>query len=157
MEFGAQFIETARSFFNEYLTRIAACMEQVTETDVWWRPNEETNSIGNLMLHISGSLRQWIVVGIGGEADQRIRQQEFDERSAIPKEELFTKLSSTVQAADDVLAWIHPAQLSEKMQLFGTEVTWMFAIFHMVEHFSMHAGQIILITKLRTAKDLKLQ
>ena len=132
-------------------------MEKLNDEDVWWRPNEESNSVGNLLLHISGSLGYWIVSGIGGAADHRIRQQEFDERSRIPKAQLLSNLNATLQEVNEVLSKIDPSQLQQKSQLFGTEVTWMFAIYHMVEHFSMHAGQILMITKIRTGKDLGLQ
>jgi uncharacterized damage-inducible protein DinB len=157
MELATAFVETAREFLKDYLNLIAACMEELNEPDIWWRENEQSNSIGNLILHVSGSLGQWIVSGIGGADDHRIRQQEFDERSEISKQDLFSKLSSTFQTADRVLAQIDPERLSEKLQLFGKEVTWMYAIFHMIEHVSMHTGQIIFITKVRTAKDLRLQ
>jgi len=157
MELGNDFINSTRTFFDQYLNGIKTCLEKLNDEDVWWRPNEESNSVGNLLLHISGSLGYWIVSGIGGAADHRIRQQEFDERSRIPKAQLLSNLSATLQEVNEVLAQIDPSQLLKKSQLYGTEVTWMFTIYHMVEHFSMHAGQILMITKLRTGKDLGLQ
>lgn len=156
MEPGKTFIDTARSFLREYRNSIHVCVEQLSLVDVWWRPNEESNSIGNLLLHVTGSLRHWIVSGIGGVPVDRVRQQEFDERSQVPKEELLATLNSVVLEADDVLARIDPSRLLEKFVIFEKERTWMFAIFHMVEHFATHTGQILMITKLRTAKDLKL-
>jgi uncharacterized damage-inducible protein DinB len=157
LEFTSNFIDDSRLFLTGYLNSIKQCLETLNDEDIWWRPNEESNSIGNLLLHISGSLRQWILTGIAGAADHRVRQQEFDDRSRISKDELFSKLNSTVQDVDKVIAQIDTSRLMEKMQLFGKEVTWMFAIYHMVEHFSMHAGQIIMITKFRTGKNLALQ
>jgi uncharacterized damage-inducible protein DinB len=157
MELANDFLTTSRSFFDQYLTGIKTCMERLSDEDVWWRPNEESNSVGNLLLHISGSLRHWIVSGIGGAVDHRVRQEEFDERSRIPKAQLLSNLSATLQEVNEVLTQIDPSQLQRKSQLYGTEVTWMFVIYHMVEHFSMHAGQILMITKLRTGKDLGLQ
>jgi uncharacterized damage-inducible protein DinB len=157
MELENDFITATRSFFDQYLNGIKTCMESLNDEDVWWRPNEESNSIGNLLLHVSGSLRHWIVSGIGGAADHRIRQEEFDERSRIPKGQLLSKLSSTLKEVNEVLAQIEPSQLQKKTQMYNAEVTWMFVLYHMVEHFSMHAGQILMITKLRTGKDLGLQ
>ena len=151
------FIETSRSFLREYSSSVKACLENLNADDIWWRPNESSNNIGNLMLHMSGSLRQWILTGIGGAPDRRVRQEEFDERSEIPKEELYLKLHSTIQEVDEVLARIDPSRLLEKLQIFGETRTWLFAIYHMIEHVSMHAGQIIMITKLRSGKDLALQ
>jgi hypothetical protein len=104
---------------------------------------------------MSGSLYQWIVSGIGGESDHRIRQQEFDERSQISKDELLVKLNATVQEADRVLAHVDPHSLLNKIQVQSNESR-MFAIYHMIEHFASHAAQINLITKLKTGEDLRL-
>src|SRR5262245_22808704 len=108
MESAAFFIETSRSFLKEYKNKIRASLDLLDDNDVWWRPNEESNSIGNLLLHMKGSIRHWIVSGIGGAAGHRVRQQEFDERSHIPKEELFANLESVLQEVDQVLAGIDP-------------------------------------------------
>ena len=157
LESGESFIAISRSFLREYRDKIQICIERLSDEEVWWRPNDESNSAGNLLLHVTGSLRQWIVSGIGGRHVHRLRQQEFDERSRIPKDELFSRLDSAVREVDEVLSRIDPSQLLEKLQIFGKERTWMFVIYHMIEHFSMHAGQILMITKLKTARDLGLQ
>ena len=115
----------------------------------------ESNSIGNLLLHLSGNARQWIVCGLGGEADARVRQAEFDERTTIPRDELLSRLRTTVRAVDETLAVFAPHRLLERFKIQGTEVTALAAIFHVTEHFSMHTGQIILLTKLLTASDLR--
>ena len=129
-------------------------MEKLTDEQVWWRPNSESNSIGNLLLHISGNARQWIVCGLGGATDKRQRQTEFDERRIIARDELLARLRTTVADVDDVLGSFDPARLLEKYPIQGTEATALAAIFHVAEHFSMHAGQIILLTKQLTASDL---
>lgn len=157
MEIASTFIEISRTFLSQYLNGIKVCFAQLTDEDIWWRPNEESNSIGNLMLHTSGTLRHWIVSGIGGAESHRVRQQEFDERARIPKEDLLSNLNTTVEEALDVLDRIDPSRLMSKVPLFGEERTWLYVIYHNIEHFSMHAGQILMITKLRTAKDLGLQ
>src|SRR5882724_11589136 len=83
------FIDEARRLLvQEYLPKIERCLEKLTDEQVWWRPNPESNSIGNLLLHISGNARQWIVCGLGTATDQRQRQTEFDERNVIPRDEL---------------------------------------------------------------------
>ena len=157
MEFAAEFLENSRSFLSEYLNAIKVSFDQLSDDDIWWRPNENSNSIGNLVLHTSGSLRHWIVSGIGGAESHRIRQREFDERSRIPKEKLYSDLSDTVQEAIHLLNRIDPSLLLSKIELFGNERTWIYVIYHNVEHFSMHTGQILMITKLRTGHDLQLQ
>ncbi|MBL8149590.1 MAG: DUF1572 family protein [Blastocatellia bacterium] len=149
------FVEESRKFLTQdFLPKIEKCVESLTDQDVWWRPNEASNSIGNLILHLSGNVRQWIVSGIGKELDQRVRQQEFDERHQIPKDELLSKLKKAVLDADVVLSKLSAEKLLDKELIQGREVTILYAVYHVVEHFSMHTGQIILITKTRTEKDL---
>ena len=150
------FIEECRSLLtSEFLPKIERCLEKLTDEAVWWRPNSESNSLGNLLLHLSGNVRQWIVCGITGTVSHRNRQQEFDERSLIPRSDLISKLKNTVQEADNVLAKLNPASLLEKHMIQGREVTLLHAILHVVEHFSMHTGQIILLTKTLLSADLK--
>jgi len=149
------FIEQAREFLrDEYLPKIESCLEKLTEEQVWWRPNPESNSIGNLLLHLSGNARQWIVCGLGGQADDRVRQSEFDERTTIPRDELLARLKATVKAVDNTLAFFEPDRLLDRFNIQGSEVTALAAIFHVTEHFSMHTGQIILLTKQLTAQDM---
>ena len=146
--------EARRLLVEEYLPKIERCVERLSDEQLWWRPNPESNSIGNLLLHLSGNARQWIVCGLGGEPDERQRQTEFDEREGIPREELLAKLRSTVADVNDVLSRFDSALLLYKYPIQGTETTALAAIFHVTEHFSMHTGQIILLTKLMTASDL---
>jgi uncharacterized damage-inducible protein DinB len=149
------FIQNARELLKgEYLPKIERCVEKLTDEQVWWRPNPESNSIGNLLLHISGNARQWIVCGLGGATDKRQRQTEFDERRIIARVELLDRLRTTVADVDGVLASFDPARLLDKYPIQGTEATALAAIFHVTEHFSMHAGQIILLTKMLANLDL---
>jgi uncharacterized damage-inducible protein DinB len=142
------FIEESRAFLTQsFLPKIERCIDQLSDEDIWRRSNETSNSIGNLLLHLAGNVRQWIISGIGGEPDNRVRQQEFDERAIIPKAELISKLKGTVLEADRVLSEVNPEELLEKRKIRGNEVTMLYAIYHVVEHFSMHTGQIIFITK----------
>src|SRR4029077_18476942 len=84
--------EARRLLSQEYLPKIERCLERLNDEQVWWRPNPASNSIGNLLLHISGNARQWIVCGLGTATDQRQRQTEFDQREGLPLEELLAKL-----------------------------------------------------------------
>jgi uncharacterized damage-inducible protein DinB len=155
LETSRAFIQQARKFLrDEYLPKIERCLEKLSDEQVWWRSGSETNSIGNLLLHLSGNARQWIVCGLGGEADARARQDEFDERRTIPRDELLSRLRTTVRAVDETLAVFDPQQLLERFKIQGTEVTALAAIFHVTEHFSMHTGQVILLTKMLAEIDL---
>lgn len=146
--------EARRLLMEEYLPKIERCLENLSDEQVWWRPTPESNGIGNLLLHLSGNARQWIVCGLGGEADERQRQTEFDAREGIPRAELLGKLKKTLADVNDVLARFDPARLLNEYPIQGTKATALAAIFHVTEHFSMHTGQIILLTKLLTASDL---
>ena len=149
------FVTQARTFLlNEYLPKIERCLADLTDEQVWWRSDQQSNSVGNLLLHLSGNARQWIVAGLGGRPDERRRQTEFDERSIIPRHALLTKLQETLTDVDSVLAEFDADALLTRYQIQNCDVTALEAIFHVVEHFSMHTGQIILLTKLLTESDL---
>jgi uncharacterized damage-inducible protein DinB len=155
-QIASAFIASARLYLmNDYLPKIERCLEQLSDEEVWWRAAEESNSIGNLILHLSGNVRQWIVSGLGDAPDRRARQQEFDRREVVPRAELLALLKGTLGEVDEVLARINPALLLERRPIQGKDVIILEAIFHVVEHFSMHTGQIILLTKMLTKKDLR--
>lgn len=151
-----RFLSCAREFLvEEYLPKIERCLERLSDEQIWWRPNEESNSIGNLVLHLCGNARQWIVSGIGGAADARERDAEFAQRESIPRGDLLSLLRTTISDVEAVLKNLPPETLREKRTIQGSDVDVLEAIFHVTEHFSMHAGQIFLLTKLLTSTDLR--
>ena len=151
----AAFIDRALAFLlGDYQPKIERCLEKLTDEQVWWRPNEESNSIGNLILHLCGNARQWIVAGVGIAVDTRVRDDEFNQRDVITRAELLTLLRSTLADVEKVLRSLDPDTLLSRRQIQGHDVDILEAIFHVTEHFSMHTGQIILFTKLLTATDL---
>src|ERR1700704_5587942 len=106
------FLDNARELLKEeYLPKLERCVERLTDEQVWGRPNDESNSIGNLLLHLSGNAGQWIVSGFGGTPDERRRQTEFDERRVIGRDELLSILRTTIADVDGVLASFDPARL----------------------------------------------
>ena len=154
-DIGRVFIARSQHHLAEdYLPKIERCLGQLTDEQIWWRANEQSNSIGNLLLHLSGNVRQWIVCGLGDATDSRDRDSEFAQRAEIPRVELFDRLKRTVNEAVTTLARLDPDKLLEKHLIQGLEVSALEAVLHVVEHFSMHTGQIILLTKLLTATDL---
>ena len=147
---GRAFIEESRrQLTDDHFPRIERCVEKLTDDEIWWRLSDESNSVGNLLLHLAGNLRQWVVSGVGGERDQRVRQAEFDERGPLPPGVAIGKLRASVTDADRVLSAADPAALLAERMVQGRGVTGLYAIYHAVEHFSMHTGQIILLTKMR--------
>jgi uncharacterized damage-inducible protein DinB len=154
-ETGRAFLAEARRHLGEdYLPKIERCLERLTDEQVWWRASEHSNSVGNLLLHLEGNLRQWVVCGAGGAADARVRDREFAERRRVSRAELLGALRAAVSEADDELARLDPAALLETRRVQGLDVTLLTAVFHAVEHFSMHTGQIILLTKMLASEDL---
>jgi uncharacterized damage-inducible protein DinB len=154
-EVSRAFVRQARQLLKtEYLPKLERCLGVLTDEQVWWRANPGSNSIGNLCLHLAGNARQWIVSGLGGEIDARSRQLEFDERAIIPRSELLLSLRETLEDVDTVLARFDLERCLEEHEIQGTRVTALEAIFHVTEHFSMHTGQIILLTKMLSQRDL---
>jgi uncharacterized damage-inducible protein DinB len=144
---GAAMIALSRRYLREYLTKIRLAVSVLDEHVVWARPNEASNSIGNLMLHLAGNARQWIVSGVGGARDLRDRQSEFDHRTPLSITMLIDRLEQTISDVDRVLASLVQADLQTRRVIQANDVSVLEAIYHVVEHFSMHTGQIILLAK----------
>jgi uncharacterized damage-inducible protein DinB len=149
------FIHRSRTYLtDEYLPKIRRAVEGLQTDDLWWRPNPASNSMGNLILHLAGNIRQWVVCGLGGREDTRQRQEEFDREGGMSGQELISHLESTLAEVDAVLADLTSADLGKELEIQGLPVSGLDALYHAVEHFSMHTGQIIYISKLRSAADL---
>jgi len=143
------FVEHSRELITaSYLPRIELCLARLSDHNIWWRPNAESNSIGNLILHLSGNVRQWLVSGVGGAPDTREREMEFREHGPVPRAELLSRLRSAVGDADLALQSVDVTRLGERRTIQGCDVIILEAIYHAVEHFSMHTGQIITLTKM---------
>jgi hypothetical protein len=134
---------------TEALDRIKHCLNQLSDEQVWWRAQPSMNSIGNLMLHLCGNVRQWIVAGIGGAADMRNRPAEFTEKGPIPKAELMRRLVAVVDEAKTVLGKLSTRQLMEVRRIQSSDITGLAAIFDSVPHFRGHTQEIIHITRLQ--------
>ena len=155
-EVGRLFLQESRSLLSEdFLPKIRRCLEMLDDSDLWWRAHQNNNSVGNLILHLCGNVRQWIIASLGGEPDQRQRSKEFSERAFISKVDLLTNLEKTLVEADGVLASFELHNLLVGRTIQGFRTTALQAVFHVVEHFSFHTGQIIYVTKLRKGMDLK--
>ncbi len=141
---------------SSYLSKIERCLDVLGEDDIWWRVNAASNSIGNLMLHLDGSTRMWMLRVAGGRQIVRDRDAEFAERGPMAKSALLARLRSTLAEVDEVLATLNETTLLERRPSTQGEVTVLWAVLHGVEHFAMHTGQIITLTKLRTGSALRL-
>lgn len=147
--------QSRKLLLREYWPKICSCVKTLPEGDLWWKPNAASNSTGNLLLHLAGNVRQWIIAGVGEMPDTRIRHTEFEADGGQDAPALLSRLHDTLQEADAILARISQAELAAPRTIQGIDVTVMEAIYHVVEHFSAHVGQLIYITKLRTGQDLR--
>ncbi len=148
--------ESRRLLFSDYLPKIERSLEGLGDEEIWWRPNEASNSIGNLLLHLCGNVSQWIVGGVGGREVERRRQQEFDERRLTPALELLSRIKQVLAEADEVLEGVDAETLLSRRRIQGYDVSVLEAIYHVVEHFGMHTGQVIYLSKMRGGRDLEL-
>ena len=147
---GQLFLDRARYFLGtEYRTQLRLAVDTLTDEGVWWRAHEQSNSVGNLLLHLNGNVRQWILGGVGRQPDARHRAEEFAARSGPPGAVLVADLERTLDEVDRVLAGLSDADVLEPWTFPGRDIAVLDAIFHVVEHFSQHLGQIILMAKLR--------
>ena len=149
------FLEQARhSLQRHHLPRLARCLQELSETDIWWRPNSASNSVGDMVLHLGENFQQWIISGQDGEHDRRDRPREFAERGPIPRSKLIAGLRAAVTKATNVLREVSARDLKRLYTIQGFRVSGMTAIQHVLEHFAYHAGQIVYVTKLRRRKDM---
>jgi hypothetical protein len=137
------------------LGKIKHCLGQLTDEQVWWRPRPSLNSIGNLILHLCGNVRQWVVAGLGEAADSRDRPAEFAEHGPIPKADLLGKLDGVIGEAKEVLGKLTARQLLEGRCIQGFDVSGLAAIFDSVPHFRGHTQEIVSLTRLQLGETYR--
>ena len=149
---------------DDYLVKITTALMELTDEQIWWRPNEASNSIGNLILHLCGNARQWIVAGVGGATDSRDRASEFAQRDRIGRSVLLALLEDTLRDVEASLADLERTLIAAESDVplqrecmpQGFTQTVLDAIFHVVEHFSYHTGQIVLLAKWHVGARIRL-
>lgn len=146
--------EVLHRLYDESLPRIIKCLGQLSEDQVWWRPNESSNSIGNLVLHLCGNVSQWIGSGLGGFPDSRARQSEFDTRQGRSREDLSQLLIAVMDQIKPVIANLPAEELLRNRVVQTFEESGLTILIHVTEHFSYHTGQIAYITKMLTDNAL---
>jgi hypothetical protein len=154
---GAVYLTECRATLSNALTKIDHCLGQLSDADLWWRQHPSHNSIQNVLLHLCGNLRQWILHGVGGATDARDRPGEFTDRAEHPKAELVAQLRQTVADCDRVLADCPPEKLLERRRIQGFDTTVLAAILDTVSHFVGHQHQIVYITRLRLGDAYRFQ
>jgi hypothetical protein len=143
-----------RKLLEHYWPRLRASVETLTEEQVWWRPNEASNSIGNLVRHLNGNVRQWLVDSFEAREDNRDRPAEFAAQDGFTAAELLDRLGATMDEAAKVLEKLTEKDLIAWYEIQGYHVSGLEAVYQVVEHFGMHYGQIAYISKSLSGSDL---
>lgn len=154
MSVEAEFLSYSSKKLAQCCERIESCVAMLTPEQLWSRGSDNENAAGNLVLHLTGNIRQWILSGVGGAPDHRVRDAEFAARSGGDAAELLRGLRGVVDEAIGLFGTLPPSRLMDRMTIQGHDVTVLEAIYHVVEHFSGHTGQIIYLTKAFTQRDL---
>jgi len=154
MTIETNFLNCAAEKLAELCPRIETCLGKLTPEQVCMRGTENQNAIGNLVLHLNGNVRQWILSGVGGQPNARHRDEEFAARGGMQPAALGRLLREAVDEALAIIRSLPPARLAEEVTIQGYDGSVLKAIFHVVEHFSGHTAQIIFITKMLTGEDL---
>ncbi len=152
--FSKEFIEQSIFRMEENNTRIEKCLAMLSEEEVWKKPNPSSNSVGNLILHLCGNIRQYIISSLGKKEDTRNRDLEFSAAGGITKGELLQKLLSTVTEAVTTLKKLDKKDLLAVKSVQGFDLSGVGIIIHVVEHYSYHTAQIAFWTKLLKDNDL---
>jgi len=148
------FIEYSVRKLRQNVDRLEKCLARLSEDQIWSRGHESENAVGNLLLHLAGNVRQWIISGVGATADVRDRDSEFNAQSGPSKAELIGALGATVEEACKVIEPLTAERLAAVIHVQKYDVSVLEAVYHVVEHFGQHTGQIIFATKLLTGEEL---
>ncbi len=148
----SRLIEFAEHYWDEYLGKIERAAGPLSEDQLRWRGNEQSNSIANLLAHLHGNLAQWVLAGLGGQPFERHRDEEFATRGGRTKAELLGDLRATVTRCRETIRGLSAEELSRVRKIQKYELDGYRALFHTVEHMSYHTGQIVLLAKLLGAE-----
>lgn len=154
MSVEALFLQFSVDKLTQFADRIEVCLGKLNEDQIWARGCDNENAIGNLALHLAGNVRQWIIASIGNKPDVRDRDSEFAARGGSTAAELSANLRGTVEQATQIISGLTTAQLTRVYEIQNYSVSGVEAVYHVVEHFAEHTGQIIFATKMLTGQGL---
>ena len=147
--------ETRRRLFGEGIPRIAKCLDVLTEEEIWLKPNENSNSVGNIILHLCGNVRQWLGAGLGKLPKVRQRDEEFSTKGGFNKKEILEKLKELQEMSESVLDKVTAEDLLTVHEVQVYQETGLSILVHVTEHFSYHVGQITYFVKAKKDLDTK--
>lgn len=142
-----QFKALSAETIDQAMIKIEHCVAQLNDAQLWWRPEHSMNSVGNLVLHLAGNLRQWGVVPFTMAKDRRDRESEFVEDARVDTTTMMERLRATVSEAKDEWQHLSEDHLNRKVAIQGFDVSLMQAIMHTSNHFVGHTHQIIQLTR----------
>ena len=148
------FVSYSADKLGQLSARVQDCIGKLTPEQIWIRNSQSENAVGNLVLHLCGNVNQWIGTGVAGKPDTRVRDQEFAARGDIGSTELAQRLAVVVEEAKQTIRGLSAERLAQRTSVQKYDVTVLEAVYHVVEHFSQHTGQIVFATKLLTGRDL---
>jgi hypothetical protein len=154
MTIETEFLTFSAEKLTQLMGRIDSCVPKLTPAQIWMRADANQNAVGNLLLHLNGNVRQWVLHGVGGQPDLRDRDAEFAAKDGAGASELLASLRATVEEAAALFRALPAGRLMESVRTQGYDCTVLAAIYHVVEHFAGHTFQIIYATKLCTGEDL---
>jgi uncharacterized damage-inducible protein DinB len=156
MSLESLFVNAAVAKLRNSTDRIGTCLGRLNDDQIWARGHESENAVGNLLLHLEGNVRQWIISGLGGAPDTRVRDREFAARSGIAGNDLVARLKTTIDEATQVVSGLTGEQLTQVYEVQNRKVSGVEAVLGVIDHFAQHTGQIIFATKNLTGEDLGL-
>ncbi len=149
-----EFAEQIARHMEMNTPRIEKCLAELSETELWQRPNPGSNSVGNLLLHLCGNITQYVLCSLGGLPDHRVRDAEFSAEAGPGKAELYEKIQKTVQQATQIIRNASQEEMLRVRTVQGFEMSGIAISIHVCEHYSYHTGQIAFWVKLLKNKDL---
>jgi uncharacterized damage-inducible protein DinB len=128
--------------------QIRSCVEELSEEQLWWRPNGESNSVGNLVLHVCGAMMHFLCRGVGGQEYARDRAAEFAPGGSMPKQELLAVFDEMAEKATETFAALDASRLGEPSSEPAYYSTVFEDLFGVAVHLATHTGQIVYVTKM---------
>ncbi|MGB5555022.1 MAG: DinB family protein [Flavobacteriaceae bacterium] len=153
-QFKEELVKNSLYRLDESSRMIQKCLAEISEDELWLKPNESLNSIGNLILHLCGNITQYVISSLGESEDLRDRDTEFSANKSASKAEMLKKLDMTVETAKRVIFDATEEQMLKIRSVQGFSFSGIGVVIHAVEHYSYHTGQIAFWVKQLKNKDL---
>ncbi len=139
---------------TDYPGQIDACLNILTDDELWWRPNKRSNAVANLVLHLSGSNRYYFENVIAGRDVPRDRAAEFSARGTVSRAVIIETWTAACRVTEHVLTAMQPSQLMQTTERSGKATTYAQILLHVTHHNAAHMGQIVWITKMLHPADV---